>query len=115
VIRSRTYILYGVGNASFGSETLPSACYILFPECNLPFNFLSNGYKYDDDDQVTGIKMGALDGFLCYGYGRDTLPKQTCSAQTNLCCAISPGICTPNKNLHAKSQFLGICMPNQTL
>jgi len=29
-----------------GSETLPSACYILFDESSIPFYSTSNGYKY---------------------------------------------------------------------
>jgi len=28
-----------------GSKTLPSACYILFPEFNIPFHSTINGYK----------------------------------------------------------------------
>jgi len=29
-----------------GSETLPSACYLLFDESSIPFYSTSNGYKY---------------------------------------------------------------------
>jgi len=35
----------GKTDMAMGSETLPSACYILSDESSIPFNSTSNGYK----------------------------------------------------------------------
>jgi len=51
-----------------GSETLPSACFILSDESSIPFYSTSNGYKY---------------------YGTSSASASKASAQVNLC---SPNI-----------------------
>jgi len=47
-----------------GSETLPSACYILFDESSIPFYSTCNGYKYTE--RACLITKGYVLVFVCF-------------------------------------------------
>jgi len=53
-----------------GSETLPSACYILFDESSIPFYFSSNGYNKSTD-------IGLYSPFV-FSMGRYCVVKNVC-------------------------------------